>query len=111
MIDDGIRLVEVNGDLIYMPELLRVKGNVLLSMPQPRVEEAEMLLIHSLELSRQQGARASELRAASDLAKLMAVQGRCEDASALLGPVLAWFGGDPDTDDLKAAEELLTTLR
>ncbi|WJR75403.1 winged helix-turn-helix domain-containing protein [Bradyrhizobium sp. NP1] len=111
VIDDGIHLVEVNGDLIYMTELLRVKGVLLLSMPQPRVEEAEMLFVRSLELSRQQGARAGELRTAIELAKLMAAQGRREDARKLLEPVFTWFVEGLDTDDLKAAERLLTTLR
>ncbi|MEI9986381.1 MAG: hypothetical protein WDN69_26335 [Aliidongia sp.] len=111
VIDDGIDLVEQNGDLIYMHELLRVKGTLLLSMPQPHVEEAEMLFVHSLELSRQQGARLCELRTATDLAKLMAAQGRREDARTLLEPVFTWFAEGLDTDALKAAEHLLTTLR
>src|SRR6516225_9653848 len=29
LINEAVRSVEANGDLIYMPELLRVKGNVL----------------------------------------------------------------------------------
>ena len=36
LIDESIRSVEANGDLNYMPELLRVKGGLLLSVPQPR---------------------------------------------------------------------------
>ena len=44
LIDETIRLVETNGDTCYMPELLRVKGDVLLSMPQPSVDDAEKLL-------------------------------------------------------------------
>ena len=111
LVDDGIGLVETNGDMINMPELLRVKGAVLSSKPEPRVDEAETNLIHSLELSRRQGARASGLRTAIDLAKLMAAQGRREDARALLEPVLAWFVEGRDTVDLKAAERLLATLR
>lgn len=111
VIDDGIHLVEVNGDLVYMPELLRVKGSVLLAMPLPRVEEAEILFVRSLELSRLRGARACELRAATSLAKLMAARGRREAARTLLEPVFTWFVEGQDTDDLKAAERLLTTLR
>ena len=68
--------VETNGDMINLPELLRVKGVVLASMPEPRVDEAEANLIRSLEQSRRQGARAGELRTATDLARLMAAQGR-----------------------------------
>lgn len=110
-IDAGLRQVEISGDFIYMPEMLRMKANLLLSMPLPRVEEAEMLFGRSLELSRQQGARAFELRAATDLARLMAAQGRRGDARALLEPVFNWHVEGHDTDDLKAAERLLATLR
>jgi predicted ATPase/DNA-binding winged helix-turn-helix (wHTH) protein len=111
LIDDGIRQVEANGDAIYMPELLRLKGDLLLAKPQAYVEQAEIYLNQSLELSRQQGARVWELRTATDLAKLMAAQGRRKDARTLLEPVFAWFVEGVDTDDLKAAEHLLATLR
>jgi predicted ATPase/DNA-binding winged helix-turn-helix (wHTH) protein len=111
LIDDAIRQVEANGDAIYMPELLRVKGNLLFAKPQACVDQAEMYLIQSLELSRQQGARLWELRTATDLAKLMAAQGRRGDARTLLEPVFAWFVEGLDTDNLKAAERLLTALR
>ena len=111
LIEDGMRQVETHGDFIYMPEFLRVKGDVLLSMPQPRVEEAEMHFSQSLELSRQQGARACELRTAVDLAELMVAQGRRESARVLLEPVFRWFGEGLDTADLKSAERVLATLR
>jgi tetratricopeptide (TPR) repeat protein len=109
LIEEAIRTVEASGELTYMPELLRVKGGVLLSMPRPSVDDAEMHLIHSLELSRSQGARAWELRTATDLAKLWASQGRTDDAKALLQPVFEQFVEGLDTPDLKAAERLLAT--
>jgi predicted ATPase/DNA-binding winged helix-turn-helix (wHTH) protein len=111
LIDDGIRETEANGNAIYMPELLRVKGNLLLAKPKICVDQAEACFLQSLELSRQQGARVWELRTATDLAKLMAAQGRRDDARALLEPVFTWFAEGMDTDDLKVAERLLTTLR
>jgi predicted ATPase len=110
LIDEAIRRVETNGDVSYMPELLRVKGGLLLSMPQPSVEDAEMYLMQSLELSRRQAARAWELRAGIDLAALWAAQGRPERAKALLQPIFEQFVEGLDTADLKAAEELLGTL-
>ena len=109
--DDGIRLVETNGDMINLPELLRVKGVVLTSMPEPHVDEAEANLIRSLELSRRQGARAGELRTAIDLARLMTTQGRREAARALLQLVHSQFDEGFDTADLKSAATLLATLR
>jgi predicted ATPase/DNA-binding winged helix-turn-helix (wHTH) protein len=111
LIDDGIREAESNGNGIYMPELLRVKGNFLLATPSTHVDQAEMCFTQSLELSRQQGARVWELRTSTDLAKLMAAQGRREDARALLEPVFTWFVEGLETHHLKVAERLLTTLR
>jgi len=109
-IDETIRLVETNGDLSYMPELLRVKGGLLLSMPQPNREDAEQCFTQSLELSRRQGARAWELRAAVDLAALWASQGQSERARALLQPIVEQLAEGLDTADMKAAGRLLATL-
>ena len=66
--------------------------------------------MQSLELSRRQGARAWELRAATDLAALFAGQGHSERGRALLRPVFEQFVEGSDTADLKAAERLLATL-
>jgi tetratricopeptide (TPR) repeat protein len=110
LIDESIRQFDASGDLHLAPELLRVKGGILLSMPQPDREGAEECLKRSIELSRRQGARAWELRTATDLAKLWAGQGRTEDARALLQPVFEQFVEGLDTPDLKAAERLLKTL-
>jgi predicted ATPase/DNA-binding winged helix-turn-helix (wHTH) protein len=110
LIDDRIRQGEANGDAIYLPELLRLKGALLAQSPAT-IDQAEMSLNQSLERSRQQGARVWELRAAIDLAKLLTAQERREDAQGLLAPVLKWFAESPTTEDLRAAERLLATLR
>jgi len=110
LVDKTIRRVETNGDDLYMPELLRVKGGILLAMPQPGVDAPETYLMQSLELSRRQGARAWELRTATDLAALLASQGRSERGRALLQPVYEQFVEGLDTADLKAASDLLSTL-
>lgn len=66
--DETIRQVEANGDLAYLPELLRVKGGLILAGPRPDPVMAEACFRQSLELSRRQGARAWGLRTATDLA-------------------------------------------
>ena len=109
-IDETITLVEANGDLSYMPELLRVMGGLLASKPEPSVDDAEMYFMQSLELSRRQGARAWELRTATDLATLYAGQGQPERGRMLLQPVFEHFVEGSDTTDVKAAERLLATL-
>ena len=110
LIGETIQLVEANGDVVYMPEILRLKGSLLLSKPQPRVADAEFCFAQSLELSRHQGARACELRTATDLATLYAAQGRPERGRALLQPVFEQFVEGFDTADLKSAARLLETL-
>jgi predicted ATPase len=93
-----------------MPELLRVKGGIVLSMPQPRPEEAEAHLMQSLEWSRRQAARAWELRAATDLAALWAHWNRRDEARELLQPVYERFQEGSDMADMKTAERLLASL-
>jgi predicted ATPase/DNA-binding winged helix-turn-helix (wHTH) protein len=111
LIDEAIGSVQVNGDLAHLPELLRAKGGLLLSMPQTGSDAAESCFMQSLDLSRSQGALAWELRAAMDLARLWAARGRSEQAQALLESVLERFSEGFETVDLMAAARLLTTLR
>jgi hypothetical protein len=111
LIDESLGRVETNGNLLYIPELLRAKGKLLASMPQPSADEAERCFVQSLELSRRQRARGWELRSATDLAALWASQGRSHDAHALLQPVFEQFVEGSNTADLKAAERLLATPR
>jgi predicted ATPase len=96
--------------MCYMPELLRVKGNLLLSLPQPSRENAEECFKESLALSRRQGASAWELRTAIDLAGLSASTGRRAEARALLQRLLGRFEDGSETSDIKEAERLLSTL-
>jgi predicted ATPase/DNA-binding winged helix-turn-helix (wHTH) protein len=110
LIDERIQQVEVGGETLYVPELLRVKGIVLLSMREPDHREAEICFKESLELSRRQGARSWELRTARDLAKFLAEQGDSENGRTLLQPVYAGFNEGFGTADLRAAEELLASL-
>jgi len=110
LIDETIRRVETNGEALYMPELLRVKGGLLRSSPQPSIDGAEAHLSRSLDLSRRQGALGWELRAATDLASLLVEQGQPENGRVLLQPVFERFAEGFDTADLTAARSLLSTL-
>jgi hypothetical protein len=106
LIDEAIGMMEENRDLLYMPEALRVKGNVLLSLPQHRPDDAEICFTQSLDWSGREGARAWELRTAIDLAALWAAQGQRDRARAILQPIFEQFVKGLDTTDLKAAAHL-----
>ena len=51
--------------------------------------------------------RGWELRAATDLARFLAAEGRISDAGALLQPILDKFDEALDTEDLKIAGGVL----
>ncbi len=109
LVETTIQSVETNGDLCYMPELLRLKANLLLGLPKPQEDLAEAARMESLALSRRQSALAWELRTSIDLARRLAAQGRPERATALLQPVFDQFAAGSRTADLRAAKSLLAT--
>jgi len=110
LIDETIRSVQASQELTFMPELLRVKGCLFLSLPAPNLDAAEACFAQSLESSRHQGARGWELRTAIDLARLWANRDRPQDGRALLRPILEQFTEGQDTEDLQKAGRLLAEL-
>ncbi|MER8898370.1 winged helix-turn-helix domain-containing protein [Mesorhizobium sp. M0676] len=106
VVDDTIERVQANGDLLYMPELLRLKGTILLTLPEQQ-NQAESFFNDSLNFSRTQGALAWELRTAIDLANLWATQGNRRKAATLIQSVYDKFPHGCFTADLKVAESLL----
>ena len=90
------------------PELLRLKGDLLLSQNGPAgAEEAQDLYRQALDEARRQGALSWELRAATSLARLLFRQGRSADAVVCLQPVYDRFTEGFETADLIAAKRLL----
>ena len=110
LVDATIRRAEAGGHLLYMPEFLRVKGDLLLRTPGPHDDEAQMCFNQSLALSRSQGALSWELRTATSLAQLWRKQGRIDDALGMLEPIFSRFTEGFDTADLSAAKRLLDEL-
>jgi predicted ATPase len=68
-------------------------------------------LRRDLEIARQQQARSLELRAARDLASVLAARGERRQAHDLLAPANEWFTEGFDTPDLKEAKALIDNLR
>jgi hypothetical protein len=109
MIEEAIGSIQAKGDLLHLPEALRVKSSVLLSL-RPRADDAKACLVQSLDWGRRQGARSWELRTAVDLARLLRGR-RPKEAQALLRPVFERFAEGRETADVKAAECLLAELQ
>ena len=107
-VEEAISMVESNGDASYMPELLRVKGNLMVTMGLRADGEASLL--QSLELSRRQGAAAWELRTGTNLAALWSGSGDGARARGVLKPLLDRFEEGRDTSDVREAEKVLGSL-
>jgi predicted ATPase/DNA-binding winged helix-turn-helix (wHTH) protein len=107
LVETATRSVETNGDACHMPELLRVKAELLLSLPEPPEDAADACLWESVALSRSQGALAWELRTTIDLARRLAAQDGARRAEALLRPVVDRFAAGSRTADLTMARRLL----
>jgi len=107
--DEALKRTEYSNALWWMPEAIRIKGEVLLSCNSDS-NQAEHHFRRSLDLAHRQGALSWELRAATSLARLLRDQGRSAKALALLHPVYDRFTEGFDTADLKAAKALLDAL-
>ncbi len=84
-------------------ELYRAKGEWLLAQGAPgAAKAAEALFQRSLELARQQGARAWELRAAMSLTRLWQPRQRAEGVKLLAGVLQHFTEGDTSADVLIA---------
>jgi DNA-binding winged helix-turn-helix (wHTH) protein/tetratricopeptide (TPR) repeat protein len=102
------RLAEGTEDRWFLAETLWLRGDVLLAMGDSPGAEASYQ--GAMAIARQQGAKFSELRAATSLARLWRDQGKRMRAHNLLAPLYGWFGEGFDMPVLKEAKTLLDKL-
>jgi len=107
-IDEAIAQIPDHGESFDMPEMLRVKGDILVR--SGNVVEAESVLRRSLDLSRRQCAVGWELRGAISLGRIWERTGKAADARDLLTPLVAQYQEGLQTRDLVAARGLLAAL-
>jgi predicted ATPase len=111
VVHSGLTRVATTGERLFEPELHRLRGELLLSLPARDDAAALRCFRRALATAREQEARSWELRAATSLARLWAAQGRRAEARDLLAPVYSWFTEGFETPDLKEAKALLDELR
>jgi predicted ATPase len=108
--DEALQRTERNDAFWWMPEALRIKGEILTQSNPSDLRSIEDCFTRSLACARRQGALSWELRAATSLARLWKQGGRPADAEALLRPIYARFTEGFETADLQAARTLLEAL-
>jgi predicted ATPase len=105
---DGLNVVEETGHRQWMAELYRLKGDALSGLNM--LEDSQKAFEEALRVARAQGAKAYELRAATNLARLWGEQDRWAEAYDLLRPIYGWFTEGFGTADLIEAKSLLDQL-
>jgi predicted ATPase len=105
---DAFASTEASGERWWQAELRRIRDRLLIARGQH--DESESCFRRAIEVSREQGAKTLELRAATSLARLWSERGRNAEAGELLAPVYGWYTEGFDTPDLKEAKILLDAL-
>jgi predicted ATPase len=107
---EALTLVVATEERWWEAELHRLKGALLLQLPNSDVSQAEACFQQALAVARSQQARSLELRAAISLSRLWQQQGQRAAARELLAPLYGWFSEGFDTPDLQAAKALLAAF-
>ncbi|MBN3761536.1 winged helix-turn-helix domain-containing protein [Burkholderia sp. Ac-20365] len=111
-IDEALEWSDAHEERWCMPELLRIKGDILQAIDASgQLEASEAHYLRAMQLAREQDALSWELRAATSLARLLDGVGETDRAEALLAAVYGRFTEGFDTPDLLAARELLVLLK
>ncbi|MGJ5176466.1 ATP-binding protein [Bradyrhizobium oligotrophicum] len=104
-VDEAIAQIGDHGESFDMPEMLRVRGDILAQLGHDA--EAELCLASSLALSRRQCALAWELRGALSLGRIWQRTGRAGEASRMLAPLVAQYEEGLASLDLARAKDFL----
>ncbi len=109
-INETSRLAEETGYQWFVPELLRVKGELLARRGTDELALMEDLYRQSMSQAHKQQAVYWELSSATSLAKLMQIQHRESEAHAVLSPVYNRFTEGFSASRMKQAKALLDQL-
>jgi hypothetical protein len=110
-IETAIARCEHNDERWYYPELLRIRGELLLREVRPDVTKtAEQSFLEALNWSRRLQMPAWQLRSAISLAKLYRVEHRHTEAQSILTQAYDRFTEGFDTADLREAKIFLARV-
>jgi class 3 adenylate cyclase/predicted ATPase len=88
----------------------QLEGELLLMKDESSTTQTESCFRRAIEIARKQSAKSLELRATTSLARLVAGQGRRDEARAMLAQIYGWFTEGFDIAGLKEARALLDEL-
>ena len=109
-IDEAMALSRANGQVVGIPEILRIKGNIIRFADPAASERAADCYRESIELAQRDGSLSWELRSATSLVKLVRARGGDPAAEAALSSAYGRFREGFSTGDLMRARALLDDL-
>jgi adenylate cyclase len=110
VVEETFAFVAKTGFQLDLPWLHHVQGELLLAQNPSNAAKAEQCYRTAIEIARRQSARLEELRATTSLARVLANQGKRDEARTMLADIYGWFTEGFDTADLKDAKALLDKL-
>jgi predicted ATPase len=102
--------ISVSAEQWWKAELHRLEGHAYLLSNDADGDSAGKCFRTALQVARTQGAKMLELRAVTDLSRLILNQDEPAQAFDLLAPVYEWFTEGLESADLRAAKLLLEEL-
>jgi predicted ATPase len=109
-VSEAVAAADQQEERYYEPDIYRVKGEVLLRQDYSNIRQAEDCFRMAVEIARKHSRKSLELRATISLARLLAREGRRDEARTMLAEIYNWFTEGFDTADLKDAKVLLDEL-
>jgi predicted ATPase len=110
VLDEALATSECTGHRAFDAELHRVRGEMLVERDPANPAPAEEAFQTAIAVSKSQGTRSFELRAALSLARLYQSTGRSVDAHVVLAPALEGFLPSPEMRDIAEAQALLSQV-
>ncbi|OAF10646.1 ATPase [Bradyrhizobium centrolobii] len=110
LIDDVLMRCNDRQELWYLPELIRIKGELMLR-ELPNAPAAEASFREAMAIAARQGARFWELRSVISLARVKIGQEQKAEAVSILDHVCGSLAEGSQTADMRIARGLLAQLR
>ena len=111
VVEEALAFADSSGARHNEAELWRLRGELLLLQEVHDEVDALMAFTRAIQIARNQRARLLELRATMSLARLLAKQGKRDEARTMLAEIYNWFTEGFDTADIIDAKALLDQLR